>query len=153
MGKKALKSCPRSLFATSCFFSEHPISSLVKQTHASRLFLIFVFLIATAFRAYALTEGERDHLRMLPEWLPYMACQETKMLKQCFVWTTEECELSTGNSAQSCLNQHRSEWMRPGILTLDDWKQKISDCVVRDIKAKLKTRTVASMLCQNKGVK
>lgn len=117
-----------------------------------RLFAVFAFLIVAAPFSLATTERERDELRMLPEWFPYVSCQEDKMLRQCYRWTTAECEGTVENSSNSCLNQHRSEWMRPGNGTYDLWSRKIVDCVIRDIKAKLKGREVESILCQNKGV-
>jgi hypothetical protein len=100
----------------------------------------------------SMNEGERDQLRLIPEWLPYVGCQDTKMLKQCFVWTTDECEMSVSKTANSCLNQYKSEWMNPISGSLDYWREKISDCVIRDIKTKNKNRIVESILCQNKGV-
>lgn len=98
-----------------------------------------------------MTALERDQLRAITEWFPYVACQEQKMLRQCFVWLEEECQTVVGLSATSCLRQYQSEWMQPGNSTLDLWRQKITACTIRDVGMKMKSRSVKSLLCENKG--
>lgn len=103
------------------------------------------------FPAHALTEKEKDKLRMMSEWIPYSSCQETRYLKQCFLWSTEECEGMTEKSSLSCLNQYQSQWSNPMTASLDRWQDKIVDCVQRDIRVKLKGREISSVQCKNKG--
>ncbi|MBX2995536.1 MAG: hypothetical protein KF681_11965 [Bdellovibrionaceae bacterium] len=116
----------------------------------SRLFFVFLFLISQA--SFALIESEREELRQIPDWMPYQGCQETKLLKQCFKWTQEECEIMTERVSQSCLNMHDSQFRDPRTGNLDFWKDKIKDCTIRDVRAKMRGRIVDSMICRNKGV-
>jgi hypothetical protein len=120
----------------------------------SRLFSVFILLILMAgSRAFAMSEAERDQLRGLPDWMPYISCQDTKMLRQCFMWTQEDCELSVQTSAQSCLNLYKKDWSPPISQSLDEWQRRIMDCVVRDTKNHYKNLIVESMACQNRGIK
>ena len=102
--------------------------------------------------AFALAESEREELRMMPDWLPYQGCQETKILKQCFIWTQEECEVMAMAVSQSCVKMYDSQYRQHHTGNLDFWKDKIKDCTLKDIRAKLKGRIVDSMTCRNKGV-
>lgn len=115
-----------------------------------RLFFVFLFLIAPS--AHALIESEREELRQMPDWMPYQGCQETKLLKQCFKWTQEECEIMTASVSQSCLNMYDAQFRDPRTGNLDSWKDKIKDCTIRDVRAKMRGRIVDSMVCRNKGV-
>lgn len=116
-----------------------------------RLLFAFVFLIGTALPAMALTEKERDHLRMLSEWLPYVSCQQGKFMKDCYLWSEEECAGSIAASSTSCLNMYQSQLFSPVTMSVDRWQDKLVDCVQRDIKAKLKGRSIISISCKNRG--
>ena len=119
----------------------------------SRLFLVCILLILTAGRtAFAMSEAERDQLRGLPDWMPYVSCQETKMLRQCFMWTQEDCELAIQNSAQSCLSLNKKDWSRPLSESLEVWQRRIMECVVHDTKSHYKNFIVESMACKNRGI-
>ena len=120
---------------------------------SSRLFLLFFFLILASPTVFAMSEKERDQLRALPDWIPYVSCQEHKMLRQCVLWTQEDCELSTLNSTNSCLNLNKKDWMNPLTLTLEEWQQRIIDCVVNDTKSRFKSLIVESPACKNKGIR
>jgi len=102
--------------------------------------------------AWALLEIEREQLRALPDWFPYVSCQEGKGLKQCFVWTRDECEAMTAQVMQSCLNMYDTQFRRADTGSLEEWRERIIACTVNDIRAKLRTRKVDSMMCRNKGM-
>lgn len=114
--------------------------------------LITFFLSFNIQIAFALKASEVREVKQLQEWYPYYGCLEDKVFKQCFKWTREECEVTTQQTLKSCLNQHEEKMKAYTKTPIDDWKQKILDCAFRDVNAKLKSRSIESLYCQNKGV-